>query len=65
MFVEYQLCISELNISHANPIFQDRYYLLNAHVVSDTILGARGTGVNRTKSCIHGLCMLVKGDREE
>lgn len=49
MFVEHQLCTSELNISHTNFIFLDEYYLLTVHDVSDTIPDTVDTEVNRTK----------------
>lgn len=49
MFVEHQLCTSELNISYTNFIFLDEYYLLTVHDVSDTIPDTVDTEVNRTK----------------
>lgn len=52
MFLEHQLCTSELNISCTNLILQGRYYLLNAHNVSDILLGIGDIGVNRTKSLL-------------
>ena len=39
-FVEHQLCINKLNISHENLTFQARYYLLTACDVPATLLAA-------------------------
>ena len=51
-FVEHQLCINKLNISHENLTFQARYYLLTACDVPATLLGTGGTGMNRAKSLL-------------